>query len=145
VLGFSANVNVPAPRWTGARPASSNQKQPTAGLTGTISAASFAAMRGRKIRFHVSRLFSISMEFFHLKNSSGNLDREWTLMDANNLGGDFIRGRALCVHDLSSADCRRQHVISSRALACIRGLQNSGFHRSIRAMPSLRDLPASSL
>jgi len=95
--------------------------------------------------FHLNRLLSISMAFFHIKNSSGNLNREWTLMDANNLGGDFIRGRVLCVHDLSSADCPRQHVISSRALACIRGLQTSGFHRSIRAMPSLRDLPASSL
>jgi hypothetical protein len=48
---------------------------------------------------------------------SGNLNREWTPMDANELGGDFIRGRALSDDDLSPVHWPRRH---RHLFACIR-------------------------
>ncbi len=46
------------------------QPDPTAlGLTAALCAAILSAMLGRKIRFHLRRPLSNSVEFFHLKNS----------------------------------------------------------------------------
>ena len=73
---------------------------------------------------------------------SGNLNREWTPMDANKLAADFISERALSDDDLSPVDWPRQPVIYSRAFAWIRGWQSSGLHQARIPEPGAPENPA---